>query len=77
MSRYINTHHRTADGAIAVTFGDNPVERPGFCGLVSNVSWGNPDTVAALRQLFGCKSDEQIVAIEVTANGIKAKFERM
>ena len=58
-----------------VSFGDN-VEKTNFCGVVSQITWNNPDLMTGLRTMFGCKKDEVIVAIEVTDVGIRAKFER-
>ena len=54
-----------------------PVERPGMSGLISQLSWGNPATMKALRELFSCNANEVIVAIEITDDGIKAKFETL
>lgn len=60
-----------------ITFDENiDAQRPGFCGVVSNISWRNADVRKGLRTMFACKDDEEIVAIEITDEGIKAKFER-
>ena len=44
-------------------------------GSVGSITWRNPDAMAGLRRMFAATAKEKIVAIEVTANGIAAKFE--
>lgn len=34
-------------------------------------SWGSSDTMRALRELFECGSDEELVSIEVDARGLR------
>lgn len=68
---------RNVGNVKCITLHDGPAERPGFCGLVGNISWFNPSVREGLRVMFAVKPDEEIVAIEVTDDGIKAKFERI
>lgn len=44
------------------------------CGVVSEASWGNPDVQKALRGIFGTRSDETLVMLDVTAEGLRAYF---
>lgn len=44
-------------------------------GVISQLSWNNAFVMSALRQMFGCNDNELITAVEVTDQGIKAKFE--
>ena len=53
----------------------NPATTQG--GTVSQLTWNNPDLHAAIRAAFACRDDERIVRVEVTAQGMKAFFERV
>lgn len=45
-------------------------------GIISQVQWNNPAVMEALRVLFSCTKTESIEAIEISVNGIHAKFNR-
>lgn len=49
--------------------------KPGS-GVVSQVSWENPNTISALRKMFAVSSDERIIGLEITEYGIKAYFKK-
>lgn len=60
--------------AIVVTF-DGPTERSQLgSGTISQVSWNNTQVRDAMHMLFGKLRHEEITAIEITPDGIKAKF---
>lgn len=44
-------------------------------GVTSRVSWENPDTMAGLRQIFGCADREELVAVVASPTGLQAYFE--
>ncbi len=52
------------------------VEFDGECCTQSEISWGNPSTMRALRALFGVSGEEKIVAVVITSRGIKAELRR-
>lgn len=65
------------DGSRTVSFNHDPADAHSLSGgTQSNISWGNPDTMKGLRVMFGCREDELLVAVQIDAYGIKAKFER-
>lgn len=71
---------RNSDNVKVVTFGNDTrikAERPGFDGVVGQISWDNASLQAGLREMFGCLKSEVITAIEITDDGIKAKFVRI
>lgn len=47
------------------------------CGVISAVSYSNPNFKEAMKKLFNIKENEIITDIEVTQSGITAKFERL
>lgn len=49
-----------------------PTSLTGVCGTIT---WRNRDAMAGLRKMFAAAENEIIVAIEVTEDGIQAKFE--
>lgn len=46
-------------------------------GLVSQISFQNPDFMKGLRVMFDVKPDEKIVEMFVTDDSIKVVFERV
>lgn len=71
-------HIRNAGTAKCVTLNSSlQAEYPGFCGTVSQITWRNPNVLKGLRVMFAAADDEEIVAIELTDEGIKAKFNRL
>lgn len=74
MSKIRNSHD---DNRKVVTFSHDvrePTELPGMTGVISEISWNNPKLMEGLRTMFGCPPHEQIVAVEITDAGIRAKF---
>lgn len=45
-------------------------------GVMSQITFDNPDFMLGLRTMFHAKDNEQIVAIEIITGGIRAKFEK-
>ena len=57
-----------------VDFVENKVtqsDRP-LSGIVSQLSWKNPETKKALKNLFNVKDNELLVGVSVDRTGIKA-----
>lgn len=52
------------------------VEFEGSGCAVTELSWGNPGVMPALRTLFACQKNESVIAIVVTRHGIKAEIGR-
>lgn len=38
--------------------------------------WGSPDLMRAMREMFECGSDEEIVSIEVDRRGVRALIKK-
>ena len=66
----MNTEYR--DDELIVNYTNKPFSGT---GIVRQVTWENPETQAALRQLFHRKDNERLIAVVVNNQGIKAHFE--
>jgi len=66
---------KTSDG-FAVIYHKDEHFRPGV-GVVADRFWTDRWTMDVLRILFNCPEEQNITAIEVTREGIKAHFDKI
>lgn len=66
---------KTPDG-FAVVYHKDEHFRPGV-GVVADRFWSDAWTKQVLNVLFGCHDGQEITAIEVTREGIKAHFNKI
>lgn len=55
----------------------NPAPHEQGNGTMSRATWGNRSVIAAINSIFDVKSHEKITQIEITEDGITARFERV
>lgn len=55
----------------------NPKEHEKGSGSTSSITWENPYLLSALNTAFAVRSNERIASLEITPDGITARFESL